>query len=132
VSGCDPAFETAAREVRRLEVSDGALGRRRRSPEAKARAESLAPGLVASEGARRHDLLPRQPFAGRPAGAAGAAGGGGVLGAGDEGARGAARGTARGADRGRGRRRARPGAARGRPSAPTASSCWSGTAAARP
>jgi transposase len=55
------------REVRRLEVITGALGRRRWSAEAKARivAESLAPGVVISEVARRHDLRPQQLFAWR-------------------------------------------------------------------
>ena len=45
----------------------GALGRRRWSAEAKARivAESLAPGVVISEVARRHDLRPQQLFAWR-------------------------------------------------------------------
>ena len=45
----------------------GALGRRRWSAEAKARivAESLAPGVVISEVARRHDLRPQQPLAWR-------------------------------------------------------------------
>jgi transposase len=67
VSGVDSTFETEARGVRRLEVINGALGRRRWSPEAKARivAESLAPGVVVSEVARRHDLLPQQLFAWR-------------------------------------------------------------------
>ena len=46
---------------------NGALGRRRWSAEAKARivAESLAPGVVISEVARRHDLRPQQLFAWR-------------------------------------------------------------------
>jgi transposase len=59
----DPEF----REVRRLEVINGALGRRRWSAEAKARivAESLGPGVVISEVARRHDLRPQQLFAWR-------------------------------------------------------------------
>jgi len=67
VSGVDSTFETEAREVRRLEVINGALGRRRWSPEAKARivAESLGPGVVVSEVARRHDLVPQQLFAWR-------------------------------------------------------------------
>jgi transposase len=67
VSGVDSTFETEVREVRRLEVINGALGRRRWSAEAKARivAESLAPGVVVSEVARRHDLLPQQLFAWR-------------------------------------------------------------------
>lgn len=53
--------------MRRLEVITGALGRRRWSAEAKARivAESLAPGVVISEVARRHDLRPQQLFAWR-------------------------------------------------------------------
>jgi transposase len=48
-------------------VITGALGRRRWSAEAKARivAESLAPGVVISEVARRHDLRPQQLFAWR-------------------------------------------------------------------
>jgi transposase len=67
MSGVDSTFETEARAVRRLEVINGALGRRRWSAEAKARivAESLAPGVVVSEVARRHDLLPQQLFAWR-------------------------------------------------------------------
>jgi transposase len=67
MSGFDSTFKSEAREVRRLEVINGALGRRRWSPEAKARivAESLAPGVVVSEVARRHDLLPQQLFAWR-------------------------------------------------------------------
>ena len=66
-----PAFDRRVdpeiREVRRLEVITGALGRRRWSAEAKARvvAESLAPGVVVSEVARRHDLRPQQLFAWR-------------------------------------------------------------------
>jgi transposase len=60
----DPTLNPEIREVRRLEVINGALGRRRWSPEAKARivAESLAPGVVISEIARRHDLRPQQLF----------------------------------------------------------------------
>jgi transposase len=48
-------------------VITGALGRRRWSAEAKARivAESLAPGVVISEVARRYDLRPQQLFAWR-------------------------------------------------------------------
>ena len=67
MSGFDSTLKSEAREVRRLEVINGALGRRRWSPEAKARivAESLAPGVVVSEVARRHDLLPQQVFAWR-------------------------------------------------------------------
>ncbi len=63
----DRRFDPEVREVRRLEVINGALGRRRWSDEAKARivAESLAPGVVVSEVARRHDLRPQQLFAWR-------------------------------------------------------------------
>lgn len=67
MSGVDPTFKSELREVRRLEVINGALGRRRWSAEAKARivAESLAPGVVVSEVARRYDLRPQQLFAWR-------------------------------------------------------------------
>jgi transposase len=67
MSGVDTTFKSEVHEVRRLEVINGALGRRRWSAEAKARivAESLAPGVVISEVARRHDLLPQQLFAWR-------------------------------------------------------------------
>ena len=63
----DRRVDPEIREVRRLEVITGALGRRRWSVEAKARivAESLAPGVVISEVARRHDLRPQQLFAWR-------------------------------------------------------------------
>ena len=63
----DRAVDPEVREVRRLEVINGALGRRRWSAEAKARivAESLAPGMVISEVARRYDLRPQQLFAWR-------------------------------------------------------------------
>ena len=63
----DRRVDPEVREVRRLEVINGALGRRRWSGEAKARivAESLAPGVVVSEVARRHDLRPQQLFAWR-------------------------------------------------------------------
>jgi transposase len=55
------------REVRRLEVITGALDRGRWIAEANARivAESLAPGAVISEVARRHDLRSQQLFAWR-------------------------------------------------------------------
>src|SRR4026207_635490 len=98
MSGFDRRVDPEVREVRRLEVITGALGRRRWSAEAKARvvaegppargaggggggrgvstgarggrrwsaeakarivAESLAPGVVISEVARRHDLRPQ-------------------------------------------------------------------------
>jgi transposase len=67
MSAFDRRVDPEVREVRRLEVITGALGRRRWSPEAKARivAESLAPGVVISEVARRHDLRPQRLFAWR-------------------------------------------------------------------
>ncbi len=67
MSAFDRRVDPEVREVRRLEVITGALGRRRWSAEAKARivAESLAPGVVVSEVARRHDLRPQQLFAWR-------------------------------------------------------------------
>jgi transposase len=67
MSAFDRRLDPEGREVRRLEVITGALGRRRWSDEAKARivAESLAPGVVVSEVARRHDLRPQQLFAWR-------------------------------------------------------------------
>jgi transposase len=67
MSAFDRRVDQEVREVRRLEVINGALGRRRWSVEAKARivAESVAPGVVISEVARRHDLRPQQLFAGR-------------------------------------------------------------------
>ena len=67
MSAFDRKVDPEVREVRRLEVINGALGRRRWSDEAKARivAESLAPGVVISEVARRHDLRPQQLFAWR-------------------------------------------------------------------
>src|ERR687891_434626 len=67
MSALDRRVDPEVREVRRLEVITGTLGRRRWSAEAKARivAESLAPGVMISEGARRHDLRPQQLFAWR-------------------------------------------------------------------
>jgi transposase len=67
MSAFDRRVDAEIREVRRLEVINGALGRRRWSAEAKARivAESLAPGVVISEVARRHELRPQQLFAWR-------------------------------------------------------------------
>jgi transposase len=67
MSAFDRRLDPEVREVRRLEVITGALGRRRWSDEAKARivAESLAPGVVVSDVARRHDLRPQQLFAWR-------------------------------------------------------------------
>ena len=60
-------FDPEIREVQRLEVITGALGRRRWGAEAKARilAEGLVPGVVISEVVRRHDLRPQQLFAWR-------------------------------------------------------------------
>jgi transposase len=67
MSAFDRRVDPEIREVRRLEVITGTLGRRRWSAEAKARivAESLASGVVISEVARRHDLRPQQLFAWR-------------------------------------------------------------------
>ena len=67
MSAFDRRVDPEVREVRRLEVISGAIGRRRWSAEAKARivTESLAPGVVISEVARRHDLRPQQLFAWR-------------------------------------------------------------------
>jgi len=50
--------------VRRLEVLTGVGGRRRWSPDDKARIveETLAPGATVSEVARRHDIRPQQLF----------------------------------------------------------------------
>jgi transposase len=51
-------------EVRRFEVINGALGRRRWSPDERARIleETLVPGAVVSAVARRHGLTPQQLF----------------------------------------------------------------------
>ena len=67
MSGFDPTLEPLSKEGRRFEVINGALGRRRWSAEAKGRivAESLRPGAVISEVARRHELRPQQLFAWR-------------------------------------------------------------------
>lgn len=53
--------------VRRLEVINGDVGRRRWPDEVKARivAETLTPGVVISEVARRHGIRPQQLFAWR-------------------------------------------------------------------
>jgi transposase len=55
------------RVVRRLEIINGIGGRRRWSVDDKARfvEETLAPGAVVSEVARRHGLTPQQLFAWR-------------------------------------------------------------------
>jgi len=67
MSAFDRRVDPEVREVRRLEVITGALGRRRWSIEAKAQivAESLAPRVVISKVARRHDLRLQQVFAWR-------------------------------------------------------------------
>ena len=51
-------------EVRRFEVITGVIGRRRWSADDRARIveETLAPGAVVSEVARRHGLTPQQLF----------------------------------------------------------------------
>lgn len=54
-------------EFRRFEVITGAIGRRRWSTDARARIveETLVPGAVVSEVARRHGLTPQQLFSWR-------------------------------------------------------------------
>lgn len=68
VSGLEPTLEPS-RSVRRLEIIDGIGGRRRWSVDDKARIleETLAPGAVVSEIARRHGLTPQQLFGWRRA-----------------------------------------------------------------
>ena len=63
MSGLELTLEPE-RRVRRLEVINGAGGRRRWSADDKARIveETLIPGAVVSEVARRHDLSPQQLF----------------------------------------------------------------------
>ena len=63
MSGLDLTLEPE-RRVRRFEVINGAGGRRRWSADDKARIveETLKPGAVVSEVARRHDLSPQQLF----------------------------------------------------------------------
>jgi transposase len=63
VSRLDHRLEPTA-EVRRFEVINGALGRRRWSADARARIleETLVPGAVVSAVARRHGLTPQQLF----------------------------------------------------------------------
>ena len=63
VSGLDPRLEPLG-EVRRFEVINGALGRRRWTADDRARivGETLEPGAVVSEVARRHGLTPQQVF----------------------------------------------------------------------
>lgn len=68
MSGLDPTLEPS-RSVRRLEIINGIGGRRRWSVDDKARIieETLAPGAVVSEIARRHGLTPQQVFGWRRA-----------------------------------------------------------------
>ena len=56
-------------EIRRFEIINGAMGRRRWSADDRARIleETLAPGAVVSAVARRHGLTPQQLFAWRRA-----------------------------------------------------------------
>ena len=63
MSRLDHRLEPAA-EVRRFEVINGALGRRRWSADARARIleETLVLGAVVSAVARRHGLTPHQLF----------------------------------------------------------------------
>jgi transposase len=66
VSRLEPTLEPE-RQVRRIEVITGAGGRRRWTSDDKARivTETLEPGSVVSEVARRHGLSPQQLFAWR-------------------------------------------------------------------
>ncbi len=68
VSGLEPTLEPS-RPIRRLEIINGIGGRRRWSMDDKARIveETLAPGAVVSEIARRHGLTPQQVFGWRRA-----------------------------------------------------------------
>jgi transposase len=63
VSGLDHTLKPSG-PLRRIEVISGFGGRRRWSVDEKARIveETLAPGAVVSEVARRHGLLPQQLF----------------------------------------------------------------------
>ena len=67
MSEFDRRCDTEVQEVRRLEVINGEVGRRRWSAEEKGRivAESMVPGAIVSEVARRHQLNPQQLFAWR-------------------------------------------------------------------
>jgi transposase len=68
VSGLDLTLKPE-RSVRRVEIINGIGGRRRWSADDKARMveETLAPGAVVSEVARRHGLTPQQLFTWRRA-----------------------------------------------------------------
>ena len=63
MSGLDHRLEPEG-EIRRFEVINGAMGRRRWSADDRARIleETLAPGAVVSAVARRHGLTPQQLF----------------------------------------------------------------------
>ena len=67
MSRFDRRCDTEVHEVRRLEVINGDLGRRKWSAGRKGEivAESMQPGVVVSEVARRHNLTPQQLFAWR-------------------------------------------------------------------
>lgn len=64
MSGFNPTLDPKPVQVRRLEVLTGVSGRRRWSPDDKARIveETLAPGATVSDVARRHDIRPQQLF----------------------------------------------------------------------
>jgi transposase len=64
VSRLDLVVDPKAAAARRVEVITGGGGRRRWSDDEKAQAieESLVPGIVVSEVARRHGLTPQQLF----------------------------------------------------------------------
>ena len=63
MSGLDHRLQPEG-EIRRFEVINGAMGRRRWSADDRARIleETLVPGAVVSAVARRHDLTPQQLF----------------------------------------------------------------------
>ena len=63
MSGLDHRLEPEG-EIRRFEVINGAMGRRRWSADDRARIleETLAPGALVSAVARRYDLTPQQLF----------------------------------------------------------------------
>jgi transposase len=64
MSGLNPTLDPKPVVVRRLTVFSGVGGRRRWSPDDKARIveETLAPGETVSEVARRYDIRPQQLF----------------------------------------------------------------------
>ena len=63
MSGFNPALDPKAVLVRRWAIVNGVGGRRRWSPDDKARMveETLAPGATLPEAARRHDIRPPMP-----------------------------------------------------------------------